>query len=138
MFISARSKHFINAVLLVVLILSASVVRAQTQGAARIVSAIKNEVRITVSGSTPRLVKASVDAGRMAGGQNLGRMLLLLSPTAEQDKAAAELVSALHDSSSPSYHKWLTPAQYGQQFGVATEDADQGAAVAANAGPHRA
>ena len=125
MFISARNKHFINAVLLAVLILSASAVRAQTQGAARIVCAIKNEVRITVSGSTPRLVKASVDAGRMAGGQNLGRMLLLLSPTAEQDKAAAELVSALHDSSSPSYHKWLTPAQYGQQFGVATEDANQ-------------
>ena len=34
-------------------------------------------------------------------------------------------MSALHDASSPSFHKWLTPAQFGQQFGVADSDAAQ-------------
>ena len=64
-----------------------------------------------------------MDAGRLPGGQDLGRMVLMLSPTAEQDQAAAELVASQHDSSSPSFHKWLTPAQFGAQFGVAADDA---------------
>jgi hypothetical protein len=52
-------------------------------------------------------------------------MLLMLTPTADQELAAKNWVSALHDSSSPSFHKWLTPAQFGQQFGVADSDAAQ-------------
>ncbi len=96
---------------------------AGTQARSRILSSIKDDERTTVTGSASPLVKASVDNGRMAGGQSLGRMLLLLSPSAEQEQQAADLVAALHDSSSPSYHKWLTPAQYGAQFGVADEDA---------------
>jgi hypothetical protein len=121
--ISDRIKQFINVVALFVLALSATQVHAQTQSQSRILSSIKNEERTTVKGSTSPLVKASVDSGRMTGGQNLGRMLLMLSPAPEQEQAAADLVAALHDSSSPSFHKWLTPAQYGQQFGVAAEDA---------------
>ena len=52
-------------------------------------------------------------------------MVLLLSATPEQEQAAAELVASQHDASSPLYHKWLTPAQYGAQFGVANEDAQK-------------
>ena len=46
----------------------------------------------------------------------------MLSPTQEQEQEAADLVATLHDSSSPSFHKWLTPAEYGQRFGLAQED----------------
>jgi len=98
---------------------------AQTGAQARIVAPVKNEVRVTVKDTTPALVKRSVDTGRMAGGQNLGRMILLLAPTAEQEQAAADLVAAQHDSSSPLFHKWLTSAQYGERFGVAVEDAEK-------------
>ena len=100
-----------------------SPVRTGAQSLARIVAPIKNEVRVTVKDSTPALVKRSVDTGRMAGGQNLGRMILSLTPTAEQEQAAAQLVTAQHDASSPLFHKWLTPAQYGEKFGVAADDA---------------
>ena len=96
--------------------------KAQAGPQVRIVTPIKNEVRVTLKDSTPVLVKHSVDTGRMAGGQNLGRMILLLAPTVEQEQAAAQLVAAQHDSSSPLFHKWLTPALYGEKFGVATED----------------
>jgi hypothetical protein len=118
-----RINRFCYLFSLVALVLSATVVRAQAQAPARIVSAIKNEERSSVTGSTPPLVHLSVDAGRLPAGQNLGRMLLMLSPTAEQEQAATDLVAALHDSASPAYHQWLTPAQYGQKFGVADADA---------------
>jgi hypothetical protein len=118
-----RLKQFGGVLSLFALLLGAGAAHAQAQAQSRIVSAIQNQERITVAGSTSPLVKASVDNGRVSGGQNLGRMLLMLSPTTEQDQQAIDLIAAQHDSSSPSFHKWLTPAQYGQQFGVAAEDA---------------
>jgi hypothetical protein len=124
-----HAKQYIYILALFALLFVAGGVQAQTpalagaQAQSRILSSIKNEERTTVTGSTSPLVQASVDDGRMTGGQNLGRMLLMLSPSAEQEQQAADLIAALHDSSSPSYHKWLTPAQFGAQFGVAGEDA---------------
>lgn len=96
---------------------------AQVQAQSRILSQIKNEDRVLVKGTVSPLLKNSVDTGRLPGGHNLGRMVLLLAPTAEQEQAAADYVVALHDSSSPMFHKWLTPTQFGQQFGVTSDDA---------------
>jgi subtilase family serine protease len=121
--ISNRLKQFGSVLSLIAFLVAAHAAQAQTQVQSRILSPIRNEERITVAGSTSPLVKASVDNGRMPGGQNLGRMLLMLAPAPELDQQAQQLLAAQHDASSPSFHKWLTPAQYGEQFGVADEDA---------------
>jgi Pro-kumamolisin, activation domain/Bacterial Ig-like domain (group 3) len=121
--ISKRLKQFASALSLTVFLVAAHAAQAQTQVPSRILSPIRNEERVTVAGSTSPLVERSVDNGRLAGGQNLGRMLLLLAPAPELDQQAQQLLAALHDASSPSFHKWLTPAQYGDEFGVAAEDA---------------
>ena len=91
----------------------------------RITSAVNNNQRVVMHGTTPSLVAKSTDTGRMSAGQDLGRMILQLAPTAQQDQKAAKLVAALHDPSSPSYHKWLTPAQFGQLYGASASDALQ-------------
>ena len=91
----------------------------------RIAEAIRNDQRVTLSKTTSPLIAKSVEAGRLPGGQNLGRMLLLLAPTAEQDQAAEQLVNDLHDASSPSFHQWLSPADFGKRFGIADGDAAQ-------------
>src|SRR5271169_2609142 len=90
---------------------------------ARILTTVKNEQRVVVDGTTSPFVASSVETGRMPEGDNLGRMILQLSATAEQEQAAEKLVSDLHDPSTPSFHKWLTPAEFGQKFGVAEQDA---------------
>jgi hypothetical protein len=112
--ISNRLKQFGSVLSLIAFLVAAHATLAQTQAQSRILAPIQNEERIAVAGSTSPLVKASIDNGRMSGGQNLGRMLLMLSPTPEQDQQAQQLLAALHDASSPSFHKWLTPAQYGE------------------------
>jgi len=91
----------------------------------RITGMIKNEERVAVARTTSQLLSKSRETGRMAGGQNLGRMVLVLAPTAEQETAADKLIGDLHDASSPSFHKWLTPGEYGARFGVADADASQ-------------
>jgi hypothetical protein len=119
---SSRLTKCIVAVILCSATFCGRAVQAQEQER-RVLTQIRDEERVVVNGTTSPLLKASVDTGRMAGGEKLGRMLLMLAPTADQEQEAAKMVAALHDSSSPSYHKWLTPAQFGQQFGVASEDA---------------
>jgi len=91
----------------------------------RIASAVNNNQRVVMRGTTPALIAKSTETGRMPAGQDLGRMILQLAPTAQQDQKAAKVVAALHDPSSPSYHKWLTPAQFGQLYGVSDYDAAQ-------------
>jgi hypothetical protein len=120
---SSRLIKFMAVIVFLAATLFGNIVQAQSQPQARIVTPIKNEERVTVNGTTSPLLKTSVDMGRMVGGQNLGRMVLMLTPTEEQEQAAAQLIAVQHDSSSPSFHKWLTPAQFGQQFGVAPDDA---------------
>ncbi len=50
-------------------------------------------------------------------------MILYMAATDEQEQAAEKLVSDLHDPSSPSFHKWPTPSEFGQKFGVTEQDA---------------
>ena len=92
----------------------------------RIAESIQSTQRISVKGSSPnQLIAMSRDNGRLSGSQKLGRMVLLLAPTQAQDQAAADLIATQHDASSPLFHKWLTPAEFGQQFGIADTDASQ-------------
>ncbi|HEX3354739.1 MAG TPA: Ig-like domain repeat protein [Terriglobales bacterium] len=50
------------------------------------------------------------------------RMLLLLKRSPEQDTALLKLLDDQQDKYSANYHKWLTPEQFGQQFGPADAD----------------
>ena len=49
-------------------------------------------------------------------------MLLVLKRSPEQETALLKLLDDQQDKSSPDFHKWLTPEQFGQQFGPADSD----------------
>jgi hypothetical protein len=50
------------------------------------------------------------------------RMLLVLKRSPEQETALARLLDEQQDKNSPNYHRWMTPEQFGQQFGPTDED----------------
>jgi hypothetical protein len=50
------------------------------------------------------------------------RMLLLLKRSPEQETALLKLLDDQQDKSSPDFQQWLTPEQFGQQFGPADSD----------------
>ena len=52
-------------------------------------------------------------------------MILLLQPDSTQLAALDQLVAQQHDSHSPQYHQFLTPAQYAERFGVSQNDIDK-------------
>ena len=49
-------------------------------------------------------------------------MALALKRSDEQEAALRQLLDQQQDKSSPNYHKWLTPDQFGKQFGPADTD----------------
>ena len=55
----------------------------------------------------------------------LNRMLLLLAPSAAQQKSLDALLAAQTTPGNASYHQWLTPAQYAACFAVSEADAAQ-------------
>ena len=89
----------------------------------RIAGDINNEERVRITGTTSPLISRSTETGRMPGEKSLGRMVLTLAPSVAQEQAAKQFVADLHNPASPSFHRWLTPEQFGSQFGLSEEDA---------------
>lgn len=91
----------------------------------RIMNFVDDEKRITLDGNRHPSAIAQYDSGRVASSYRMEHMLLTLLPSASQQDALDELVDELHDPESPAYHRWLTPEQYGERFGVSESDVAQ-------------
>jgi len=92
---------------------------------ARINEPIDNTALVRVPGTHHPLASTENDLGRVTGDTSMERMVLVLKPAAEQAAALERLINQQHDKQSSAYHNWLTPEQYGAQFGPAQQDLDQ-------------
>lgn len=105
------------------LFLLPSLTPAQTSNVQpRITAAIDEANLTTLKGNTHPLARPQFDRGAAAASQPMRRMLLVLKRSAAQETALDELLEQQQDRSSPNYHMWLTPQQFGQQFGPADQD----------------
>jgi len=88
----------------------------------RITQAV-DETRLTIlRGNTHPLARAEFDRGAASSSLAMHRMLLVLQRSADQESALETLMEQQQDASSPNFHKWLTPQQFGQQFGPSDQD----------------
>ena len=88
----------------------------------RVVEQIDETRTVQIQGNVHPLARAKFDRGAVAESQPMTRMLLLLQRSAEQETALRQLLDAQQTKGSGSYHAWLTPAQFGQQFGPSDAD----------------
>jgi pseudomonalisin len=87
------------------------------------VAARINETQVTtLLGNVHPLARGDFDQGVVNADTRLEQMVLQLEPSAAQQAALDALVEAQHDPHSPSYHQWLTPAEYGSRFGASSQD----------------
>jgi subtilase family serine protease len=77
---------------------------------------------VVLSHNTRPEATSANDRGRVADSFALDHMLLQLKRSAESETALANYIQQLHDSTSPNFHQWLTPAQFAQSWGVAQPD----------------
>jgi len=94
--------------------------------ATTLVSAAMGQV-LSLAMHAPALPSGALDLGTLPGSQAM-RLTLYLAPTPERQAALESYLTAVQTPGSGSYHTWLTPAAFGQQFGAT---ADQIAAVSA-------
>ena len=85
-----------------------------------------------ISGQTVELarslhprVQSKYDQGAIDAQTMFSYVTLLTSPSASQQRALDQLTADQQNPSSPNYHKWLTPAQYADRFGLSQNDVNQ-------------
>jgi subtilase family serine protease len=76
----------------------------------------------TLKGNTHPLAQPKFDVGAAPPNLPLNRMLLVLKRSPEQEHLLRTLLDNQQDKTSPHYHKWLTPDEFGAQFGPADQD----------------
>ena len=90
---------------------------AQSQPASRITQPIDNRVGVTLKGNVHPLVQARYDQGPVADSFPAERMLLLLQRSPDREAALQQFLQEAHRQGSPSFHRWLTPEQFGVLYG---------------------
>src|SRR6267154_424654 len=78
--------------------------------------------RMLLRGNVHPQARAEFDRGALADAQPVTRILLLLQRSAQQEAALRQLMEEQQAKNSPNYHAWLTPEEFGKQFGPADED----------------
>ncbi|WP_176441919.1 protease pro-enzyme activation domain-containing protein [Granulicella rosea] len=90
--------------------------------AARITDKIDGNKRSALTGHVRPFLRYAEDHGSVADDQKTAPIMLMFSRTKEQQAELDSLVDELHNKNSPSFHKWLTPEQFGAKFGPADSD----------------
>src|SRR3984893_7717986 len=90
--------------------------------AARVSDQVDDTNRTGLRGNVHPKARAEFDQGAVADAQPLTRILLLLQRSAEQEASLRQLMEQQQAKNSSNYHTWLTPEQFGKQFGPADAD----------------
>src|SRR5882672_1414978 len=92
-------------------ILATPAVQAQTHPVpSRVTAKVEDTRTVELKGNVHPMARPEFDRGAVADSQPMTRMLLMLQRSAEQTKG------------SSNYHAWLTPEQFGKQFGPSDAD----------------
>jgi Pro-kumamolisin, activation domain/Bacterial Ig-like domain (group 3) len=106
------------------------------QASPRLVEPVDNTKRTTLSGNVHQLARPQFDRGAAPPDLQMDRMLLVLKRSPEQEAELQKLLDDQQDKTSPRYRQWLTPEQFGHQFGLADSDTQKIAAWLQSEGFH--
>jgi subtilase family serine protease len=108
-----------------VAVASAPVSLTQPGPTNRITKAIDENSRFVMRGHHHRLAQPQLDHGKVGGLFTVDRITMVFKPTAAQLTNLDALLKRLQDPSSPDYHKWLTPEEFADRFGLSRADMDK-------------
>jgi subtilase family serine protease len=91
----------------------------------RISGALTSGQTVPLRGNVHHLAQPQFDQGPVDPAMRLGTITLATVPTAAQQKAINQLLAQQQDRKSSNYHKWLTPEQYADRFGLSQNDMQQ-------------
>ncbi len=98
---------------------SASVLQAAVPNR---IGAISEEGRSALAHTIPARARRASDLGQAPLGRMLSSVTFHFNMSSVQQAALNQLIIDQQNPASPRYHQWLTPAQYGAQFGLSSSD----------------
>ena len=118
-----RCIHFEFLVAWIGLLLCSGLSHAQTfDTAPRVTGPVDETSLVRLGGNVPSLARAQFDEGAALPATQLAHVRLVLSRPASRQALLDRYAADLQDKSSPRYHQWLTPAQFGTLYGPADSD----------------
>src|SRR5882672_4155131 len=115
----SRSKCLLIAVLL---LQTSDILRAQSEHQSRITQSIDSSHLIGLPGSVHPLARAEFDQHRVNGNTILRGVSLVFRRSSAQQKSLERLLTEQQDATSHNYHKWLSPKQFADRFGMTEGD----------------
>jgi subtilase family serine protease len=88
----------------------------------RILAPVDASAMVSVPGTAHPLVGPKFDRGRTNPAHMITRASLVFRLSATQQADLDRLLDDQQDPSSPRYHKWITPEEYAERFGVTASD----------------
>jgi subtilase family serine protease len=113
-----RAANFSTLILCILILSTLSFAAAPDRIAAPIAAA--QSVRLAAG--VPLQVRPELDQGAVDPSLKLSYITLLTVPSASQKRALNKLLADQQNPRSASYHKWLTPEQYADRFGLSPND----------------
>ncbi|MGC2333298.1 MAG: S53 family peptidase [Candidatus Acidiferrales bacterium] len=116
-----------NKVLLAFALFSLVALRASaqvTEAQPRIAAAVDDTKLTVLHGNTYPLARAQFDRGPAPDNLPMQHMLLVLKRSPAQEAALEKFLAEQLDHTSPNFHHWLSPAEFGQLYGPAQQDID--------------
>ena len=111
-----------TAVYLAFLLLLTGYCSAQSVAAQRITRPVNDSDVALLPGSVHPHVAQAIDRGSVPANMPMQRMAIFFKPSAAQQADLDQLLEQQQNPSSPNYHKWLTPEQYADRFGMNPND----------------
>ncbi|MFK2875526.1 S53 family peptidase [Rhodanobacter hydrolyticus] len=93
-----------------------------TAEAPRVTQTVDNRVVSTLGNTHLALISALTPTAAVADSLPMNHMQLILQRSALRKSALQSLIAAQHDPSSPKFHQWVTPAEFGENFGITDAD----------------
>ena len=115
----------ISAFVLFTLFLIAQRSMGQSGQARLITQAVDESKMMMLKGNTHPYARAQFDRGAAPASLAMDRMMLVLKRSPAQETTLAAFLASQVDPTSPNYHHWLTPDQFGARFGASDEDVAQ-------------
>ncbi len=104
---------------------SAQTTEAVAAAVPQITQAVDNASKVTLPGTVHPLAQAKYDRGAVPSSFQAPRVQMMLQRPPEREEALKKFIASANDKSSPSYHKWVTPDQFGKLYGPADSDVQQ-------------
>ena len=94
----------------------------------RITNPVDDRLLRAIPGSAHRLAQARFDQGPVDPDMRMNYITLVFKPSTAQQTELDALLADQQNPSSPQFHRWLTPEEFGNRFGLSASDCSKVAA----------